>query len=262
MVKQRLLFTGLCLILLMYNPVNLYAQSLASVDRQSSAFVHADDAQPERKSLTAVLSEMEAHYKVNIAYDFEMIHDKFIEEFPDLKQQLDNNLDKVLKPFDMEFRKLEEGFYVIRKDKLAIEKIDTRAAMPGSTGQAVQYLPSLKNSSLFKDQFPAITVTGKVTDENNESLPGVNVLIKGSSTGTVTDVDGNYSINAPNDDDVLVFSSIGYITQEVPVDGRSEINVTMAEDVQSLEEVVVVGLWYAEESECHWIGITGFCCQH
>lgn len=249
MVKPRLLFTGLCLFLLIYYPVDSYAQSLASADSQGSSFVHSDDAQPEKKSLAAVLSEMEAHYQVNIAYDYEMIYDKFIEEVPDLKQQLDNNLSKVLEPFDLEFRKLEDKFYVIQKDTPAIEKIDTRAVMPKSTGQAAEYLPSLKNSSLMEEQFFVITVTGKVTDENNEPLPGVNVLVKGSSTGTVTDVAGNYSLNVPNENDVLVFSSIGYITQEVAVNGRTTINVALAEDVQSLEEVVVVGYGTQRKSD-------------
>lgn len=86
------------------------------------------------------------------------------------------------------------------------------------------------------------TVTGKVADPTNgEGLPGVNVLVKNSTMGTVTDVEGNYGINIPNEDDVLVFSSIGYGTQEIAVNGRTTLNVTLEEDVQSLEEVVVIG---------------------
>lgn len=89
---------------------------------------------------------------------------------------------------------------------------------------------------------PTLMVKGIVTSRvDGVGLPGVNVLVKGTSTGTVTDVEGNYSINVPNEDDVLVFSSIGYITQEVPVNGRTTIDIALAEDVQSLKEVVVVG---------------------
>ncbi|MEK6481804.1 TonB-dependent receptor [Catalinimonas sp. 4WD22] len=88
----------------------------------------------------------------------------------------------------------------------------------------------------------ALIVTGKVTSgSEGTALPGVNVLVKGSNIGTVTDVDGNYTLNVPNEDDVLVFSSIGYISQEVPVNGRSTIDVILPEDIQSLSEVVVVG---------------------
>lgn len=86
------------------------------------------------------------------------------------------------------------------------------------------------------------TVTGTVTDATNGgALPGVNVLVKGSTTGTVTDIEGKYSINVPNEDDILVFSSIGYSPQEVAVNGRTVIDISLSEDVQSLEEIVVVG---------------------
>ncbi|MEK6478833.1 TonB-dependent receptor [Catalinimonas sp. 4WD22] len=87
-----------------------------------------------------------------------------------------------------------------------------------------------------------ISVTGKVTsDEDGQGLPGVNVLVKGTTTGTVTDVDGNYRIDVPDSESVLVFSSIGFVSQEVVVGDRTEIDVTMTSDVQSLEEIVVVG---------------------
>jgi TonB-linked SusC/RagA family outer membrane protein len=86
------------------------------------------------------------------------------------------------------------------------------------------------------------TVTGKVTSsENGEMLPGVNVLIKGTTVGTVTDADGNYSLALEGTEGTLVFSFIGYLTQEVSNDGRSTIDLTMMPDVQTLGEVVVVG---------------------
>lgn len=88
----------------------------------------------------------------------------------------------------------------------------------------------------------AITVSGNVTSSSDGlGLPGANVLVKGTFTGTVTDIDGRYSLNVPNATDTLVFSSIGYITQEVAVNGRSSINIVMQEDIESLDEVVVVG---------------------
>ena len=85
-------------------------------------------------------------------------------------------------------------------------------------------------------------VKGKVTDtESNESLPGVNVLIKGTTAGVITDANGDYSINVNTDEDVLVFSFVGYATQEVVVGTRSVIDVSLALDFQSLSEVVVTG---------------------
>ncbi len=85
-----------------------------------------------------------------------------------------------------------------------------------------------------------ITVTGTVTD-NNGPLPGVNVTVKGTSTGVVSDFNGKYSITVPNKDVVLSFSFIGFVTQEITVGDQTNINVTLSESTQEIEEVVVVG---------------------
>lgn len=87
-----------------------------------------------------------------------------------------------------------------------------------------------------------VNVSGRVVSASDGlGIPGVNILIKNTSVGTVTDVEGEYSIDVPDEGSVLVFSSIGYVAQEVPVNGRTVINITMEEDLQSLDEVVVVG---------------------
>ncbi len=83
-------------------------------------------------------------------------------------------------------------------------------------------------------------VTGTVSD-NSGALPGINVLVKGTTNGTVTDFDGKYSVNDVSDSDILVFSSVGMLTKEVSVDNQSVINVILSEDVEHLDEVVVVG---------------------
>ena len=84
-------------------------------------------------------------------------------------------------------------------------------------------------------------VQGKVTDQEGEAIPGVAVMAKGTSTGAVTDFNGNYSINMAGPDGTLVFSFVGFQTQEVPVNNRSTIDVQLEGDIKSLEEVVVVG---------------------
>lgn len=92
-----------------------------------------------------------------------------------------------------------------------------------------------------------LTVSGKVTsaDVNEGGLPGVNVLVKGSNHGTVTDANGAYTIDVPSPESILVFSSIGYKTEEAVVGGRAVIDVVLAPDVTSLQEVVVVS--YGEQ---------------
>jgi len=84
-------------------------------------------------------------------------------------------------------------------------------------------------------------VTGRVTDENAQGLPGVNVLIKGTTQGTVTDVNGDFRFTSISPDAVLVISFIGYVTQEIPVGGQTTINTKLQPDAQNLQEVVVVG---------------------
>ncbi|MBL3657227.1 TonB-dependent receptor [Fulvivirga sp. 2943] len=100
-------------------------------------------------------------------------------------------------------------------------------------------------TSLYQN---ARTVTGKVTsDDGSEGIPGVTVLIKGTGRGTTTDIDGRYSIKINTQDAILIFSFVGFITQEIPVSTRSEINVSLEEDVKSLDEVVIIG--YGEQKK-------------
>lgn len=85
------------------------------------------------------------------------------------------------------------------------------------------------------------TVTGKVTDvDTNSPLPGVNIVVKGTTDGTVTDVEGKYLLKV-NDYDILIFSYIGYVTEEVNTGKKTEINVTLSAEVKALEEIVVTG---------------------
>ena len=86
----------------------------------------------------------------------------------------------------------------------------------------------------------AQTVSGTVTD-GSMPIPGVNILVKGTSNGTTTDFDGNFTLNDVASDATLVFSFVGFAQQEVKVNGRSTINITMSEDAAALSEVVVIG---------------------
>jgi TonB-linked SusC/RagA family outer membrane protein len=85
-------------------------------------------------------------------------------------------------------------------------------------------------------------VSGTVKDENTgEQLPGVNVVLKGTSSGTISDAEGRYSLEVPSQDAVLIFSFVGYAKQEVPVGERNSIDVLLMSDISTLDEVVVVG---------------------
>ncbi|GHB60141.1 SusC/RagA family TonB-linked outer membrane protein [Persicitalea jodogahamensis] len=86
-----------------------------------------------------------------------------------------------------------------------------------------------------------VTVTGKVNDEAGTGIPGVNVVVKSSTRGTTTDAEGNFTINAPGANSTLILSSIGFTTQEIALNGRTNLTVQLATDTKSLNEVVVVG---------------------
>lgn len=95
--------------------------------------------------------------------------------------------------------------------------------------------------TLFTDMYAQErTVSGRITEEGDVPVPGVNVLVKGTTSGTVTDIEGNYRLTV-DEGATLVFSAIGYVTEEVQVGTQSTINLSMTQDVQALSEVIITG---------------------
>lgn len=95
----------------------------------------------------------------------------------------------------------------------------------------------------------AVPISGTVTDENGSPFPGVNVVVKGTSTGTTTNADGQFQLDVSDAASTLVFSFVGYATQEISIAGRTTIDVVMEPDVQSLDEVVVTALGIKRETK-------------
>ncbi len=91
-------------------------------------------------------------------------------------------------------------------------------------------------------------ITGKVTAENGDPLPGATVLLKGTTIGTVTDVDGNYTLELEQSEGVIVFSFVGYETKEVEIEGQNTINMVLAPEVLGLDEIVVIGYGVQKKS--------------
>lgn len=112
---------------------------------------------------------------------------------------------------------------------------------------------SVNGNSVLINRLPEvdIPVKGTVKDENGEAIPGVNVLLKGTSTGTTTDMNGGYVMNIPDNaaNSTLVFSYIGYTTEEIAINGRTTVDITLMPDIQSLSEVVVIGYGTAKKSD-------------
>ncbi len=114
----------------------------------------------------------------------------------------------------------------------------------------------IKAVEINEEEFQGRAITGKIiSSEDQLGLPGANVIVKGTSTGTVTDIDGNYSLNVPDNGEFLVFSSVGFLTQEVAIGTQSSINLAMEPDVTSLDEIVVVG--YGTQQKVNLTGAVG-----
>ena len=108
---------------------------------------------------------------------------------------------------------------------------------------------SAKNEPKLEIFIDEIEISGRVTsEEDGDGLPGVNVIVKGTSLGTVTDLDGNYRLNAP-EDGILVFSSVGFLTEEVNIGSQSRIDLVMFPDITALEEIVVIGYGEVEKKD-------------
>lgn len=119
-----------------------------------------------------------------------------------------------------------------------MKKTLTRIKWPGTSVLLAILLMNLWVVPIFAQ---VIQVSGVVKDHDNELIPGVNVVVKGTSQGTVTDIDGRYSIAVPGPETVLVFRFLGYVQQEIKVGTQNFINVTLAQEIRALDEIVVIG---------------------
>lgn len=114
---------------------------------------------------------------------------------------------------------------------------------------AVIFMVSFSLASGAAADLQQQTITGRVTDLKGEPLTGVNVVVKGTTIGTTTDIDGKYALNVPDRNGVLVFTFIGFVLQEAPINGRSAVDVQMSEAMTSLNEVVVTALGIKREAK-------------
>ncbi|WP_025765145.1 SusC/RagA family TonB-linked outer membrane protein [Dyadobacter tibetensis] len=197
--------------------------------------------------LKDLLRELEVKHNISIAYETAILQNILVEKVEREillgNQEVEQKLDLILKSKDIGYRKSRKGYYILFKEESKKERSDRRNAAP--------LAPEILKVDAAQDyQSKTFGIEGKVTDKDGqEGIPGVNVLFKGTNIGSVTDVHGNYSLDVPNSEGVLIFSFIGYKTQEVPIGNRSTIHVMLKEDVQALNEVVVTALGFKEVAD-------------
>ena len=145
----------------------------------------------------------------------------------DVERKVDLNItDKTVEEILPELFKGQEVVFDVRQDNLILIKPEKGA---------------IESSTEFYTQQQQNSVSGKVTDSKSQPIPGVTVIIKGTTTGTITDTEGNYTLNNVPDDAVLQFSFVGMLTQVILVESQTNINVTLELDAIGIEEVVAIG---------------------
>ena len=165
----------------------------------------------QKTSLTEVLKELSKQTKLDFLYNFNLMKTKGEVSVNVKNREFAQVLDDILPALGLEYT-FDSQVVVIRE----------RPSLQQTTG---------------------IVVTGRVTDEKGEPLPGVTILIKETRTGTISDGKGNFTLRVTKDTDILVFSFIGMKTQEVPLNKKTTLQVIMEEEVSGIDEVVVTGIY-------------------
>ncbi|KQS30834.1 TonB-dependent receptor [Dyadobacter sp. Leaf189] len=212
-----LIITVTCAQLLLANSSG--AQSLAEIQ------VSVELRNEEVRSL---LKQIEKQTALRFAYMENQLSRKEKFNLPKGRYRVSEALNVTLPALNLAYMNTGNVVYIVRKQPDQREGKSPQAGISEHTGVAPAAPVQL-------------TVKGKVADEKGEGLPGVNIILKGTQQGQISDVNGRFSIEVPDEDAVLVFSFVGYIPQEVAVGKKTDIEVLLKVDQKALDEVVVVG---------------------
>lgn len=225
------------------------AQIFASSTVRQEPANNKTEMQPAVRQLKDVLLEFKNLYKIDILFVDSMIEGYSVQSERIVRENnVERSLHKLLVPLGLTYKKGRNGGYVITK------KTDP-AAKPKGQGmnevdQIVPVVPKNIQGKInnvdAQGKIPVRyildkQITGKIIDaENGMGLPGVNVILKGTTTGTISDENGVYRISVPDDARELIFSFVGYESQELTIGNAATLNVSLKVDVRALNEVVVV----------------------
>ncbi|TPG65447.1 SusC/RagA family TonB-linked outer membrane protein [Hymenobacter nivis] len=183
-------------------------------------------------SLESLLQALQKEHHAFFLYRTELVRNKFVDLDARTFPSWEEKLTYAVTTSGLRVEKTDRNVYVISGPKLPGPQSQTIATGGG---------PSAPTEDAAAASPAAVPVTGRVTQANGEGLPGVTVLVKGTTNGVSTDVNGNFTLSLPDANATLVISAVGFVTQEVPLQGRTQLNVALVTDVKALEEVVVLG---------------------
>ncbi|MDF9799485.1 TonB-linked SusC/RagA family outer membrane protein [Catalinimonas alkaloidigena] len=251
--RKLLFFIFCCCSLAAFSPCPVYADTDTEIYFHFQDEISRDEISRNEISLKEALSRLEAQYQVKFAYDEALVENRFLSasDFRKIihaKGAFLKKLRQYLLPLNLEISRL--GDYLVIMPK----KQNTGSRPVGPLQQQTQSLKEESQQSEEAESMRVVSnkhledssrlkvISGKVREENTAMpLPGINVLVKGTSRGTVTDAAGKYQLEVGKEAGILVFSSVGYTTREVEIGKQTTIDVAMATGLHSLSEVVVVG---------------------
>ena len=177
----------------------------------------------QNATLVEVFSEIEEKTKFSFVYDRSISSAKKKFSINGKSKSLEDVLLELAKNYDLRFQRINSSIYVKKTSK----KTD------------------LEDRILEIDK----NLSGKVTDDSGQPLIGATVLLKGTTIGTVTDIDGSFDLSVPENAETLIVSYIGYISQEIPIGSQTNFSIELGEDVSGLNEVIVVGYGVQKKSD-------------
>ncbi len=246
--RRSLRQTMVCLMLLVTALPPGYTQSIAAyADNKTN-----EGYKPQEESQTTLqraLKNLEQQHDVYIIYNLKAVGNKTVPAQRRSGSGIQESLHNVLDPLGLKFEQVKENVYVVvMPGEVASDMSAANSPLSGVREKSLTDTYLRLNERFSQGSFRVsasekdlLGISGRVTDEEGETLVGASILLKGTSIGTTTNVSGNYTFDVPNGEGTLVFSYIGYITQEVPINNRTVIDVSLAPDVQALQEVQIVG---------------------
>ncbi len=222
-------------------PLAAAGQAFALVE----SWQYQDNLQDKAVKLRDMLLRLREVHKVDILFEEQLVTDMNAPVGAVVATAtVEQNLERLLRPAGLRYRKVRENTYVIlpgkRKSLKVVFTENTALPVKGEEERIGMDIPG-QLQEIPEEKIKEIVVRGRVADEKGEGMPGVNVLLKGTSQGTATDADGKFELQVPDEQAVLVFSFVGYRSREVAVGNRSTFEITLEVDEKALEEVVVVG---------------------
>ena len=230
--KKSITATYGILLFLLFTWQPSHSQILAMVQQAKQSETPKNDS---KKALGSILVDLEGIYRANIFFELNTVENIFVNpKIISTGLSLEENLENILKPLGLTYKKNNKTSYTITIDNI-YKKTST-----------INFTPAISNEP---DQKLGPQVKGRVLDENGSGLPGLSILIKGTTRGTSTDINGSFQLEVPTTETVLIFKYLGYETKEIIVGNQTNLEISLKPENKSLTEVVVTALGIKKQSK-------------